>query len=317
MLQENSIKLSLSYAIASRVKDYFMMMKFTLTFMVVFSCVVAYLLVPGVEFDLIKVLLLFAGGILVSGSANTINQILEKDTDKLMARTAVRPIPAGRLSVSEASIVALVAGIAGITILGFGFPVATGAGTVQVFGYGFNWLSAGLSLFSLLLYGFVYTPWKKWNSLAVLIGAIPGALPLLIGWAAGAGTLSEGGWALFAIQFLWQFPHFWAIAWVAHTDYTKAGFKLMPTDRGPGKMIALQAAMYTMLLIPAGVAPYLLGMTGAVSAVVAILIGGFYLWRAIELYRKCDVPSARKLMFGSYIYLAVILLALLFDKVKL
>lgn len=301
MLQENSIKLSVSYAIASRVKDYFMMMKFTLTFMVVFSCVVAYLLVPGVEFDLVKVLLLFAGGILVSGSANIINQILEKETDKLMARTAPRPLPAGRLSAGEAAVVSAVTGLAGILILGFGF----------------NWLSAMVSLVSLVLYGFVYTPWKKWNSLAVLVGAVPGALPPLIGWVAGAGTFSEGGWALFAIQFLWQFPHFWAIAWVAHTDYTRAGFKLMPTDRGPGKMIALQAAMYTMLLIPAGVAPYLLGMTGAVSAVVAILIGGFYLYRAIELYRKCDVPSARKLMFGSYIYLAVILLALLFDKIKL
>ncbi len=301
MLQENSIKLSLSYAIASRVKDYFMMMKFTLTFMVVFSCVVAYLLVPGVEFDLIKVLLLFAGGILVSGSANIINQILERETDKLMARTAPRPLPAGRLNVPEAAAVAVVTGLAGTLILGFGF----------------NWLSAIVSLVSLVLYGFVYTPWKKWNSLAVLVGAVPGALPPLIGWVAGAGAFSEGGWALFAIQFLWQFPHFWAIAWVAHTDYTRAGFKLMPTDRGPGKMIALQAAMYTMLLIPAGVAPYLLGITGAISAVVAILIGGFYLYRAIELYRKCDVPSARKLMFGSYIYLAVILLALLFDKVKL
>ncbi|MBO9153131.1 heme o synthase [Chitinophaga sp. GCM10012297] len=293
--------MSLSYAIASRVKDYFMMMKFTLTFMVVFSCVVAYLLVPGVEFDLIKVLLLFAGGILVSGSANIINQILEKETDKLMARTAPRPLPAGRLSISEAAVVSVVTGLAGILILGFGF----------------NWLSAMVSLVSLVLYGFVYTPWKKWNSLAVLVGAVPGALPPLIGWVAGAGSFSEGGWALFAIQFLWQFPHFWAIAWVAHTDYTRAGFKLMPTDRGPGKMIAMQAAMYTMLLIPAGVAPYLLGITGAISAVVAILIGGFYLYRAIELYRKCDVPSARKLMFGSYIYLAVILLALLFDKVKL
>ncbi|MGN7719858.1 heme o synthase [Chitinophaga sp. 22620] len=293
--------MSVSYAIASRVKDYFMMMKFTLTFMVVFSCVVAYLLVPGVEFDLVKVLLLFAGGILVSGSANIINQILEKETDKLMARTAPRPLPAGRLSAGEAAVVSAVTGLAGILILGFGF----------------NWLSAMVSLVSLVLYGFVYTPWKKWNSLAVLVGAVPGALPPLIGWVAGAGTFSEGGWALFAIQFLWQFPHFWAIAWVAHTDYTRAGFKLMPTDRGPGKMIALQAAMYTMLLIPAGVAPYLLGMTGAVSAVVAILIGGFYLYRAIELYRKCDVPSARKLMFGSYIYLAVILLALLFDKIKL
>ncbi len=300
MLQENSIKLSLSYAIASRVRDYFMMMKFTLTFMVVFSCVVAYLLVPGVEFNLIKVLLLFAGGILVSGSANIINQILEKETDKLMARTAPRPLPAGRLSVSEASVVAIVTGAAGIAILGFGF----------------NWLAAGVSLLSLVLYGFVYTPWKKWNSLAVLVGAFPGALPPLIGWVAGANAFTEGGWALFAIQFLWQFPHFWAIAWVAHTDYTRAGFKLMPSDKGPGKMIALQSAMYTLLLIPAGVAPYLLGVTGYISAIVAIAIGGFYLYRAIALYRKCDVPSARKLMFGSYIYLAVILLALLFDKVK-
>ncbi|WP_246008139.1 heme o synthase [Chitinophaga lutea] len=292
--------MSLSYAIASRVRDYFMMMKFTLTFMVVFSCVVAYLLVPGVEFNLIKVLLLFAGGILVSGSANIINQILEKETDKLMARTAPRPLPAGRLSVSEASVVAIVTGAAGIAILGFGF----------------NWLAAGVSLLSLVLYGFVYTPWKKWNSLAVLVGAFPGALPPLIGWVAGANAFTEGGWALFAIQFLWQFPHFWAIAWVAHTDYTRAGFKLMPSDKGPGKMIALQSAMYTLLLIPAGVAPYLLGVTGYISAIVAIAIGGFYLYRAVTLYRKCDVPSARKLMFGSYIYLAVILLALLFDKVK-
>lgn len=302
MLQENSITtLSVSYAIASRVRDYFMMMKFTLTFMVVFSCVVAYLLVPGVEFNLIKVLLLFIGGILVSGSANTINQILERDTDKLMARTATRPLPAGRISVSEAVVVALVTGLAGIAILGFNF----------------NWLSAGVSLFSLVVYGFVYTPWKKWNSLAVLVGALPGALPPLIGWAAGANDLSEGGWALFAIQFFWQFPHFWAIAWVAHTDYTRAGFKLMPSEKGPGKMIALQSAMYALLLIPAGVAPYLLGITGRISAVIAILIGGFYLYKAIVLYRKCDVPSARKLMFGSYIYLAVILLGLLFDKVKL
>lgn len=301
MLQENSIKLSLSYAIASRVKDYFMMMKFTLTFMVVFACVVAYLLVPGVEFSLIKVLLLFAGGILVSGSANIINQILERETDKLMARTAVRPLPGGRVTVAEAWLLCVLTGVAGVAILGFSF----------------NWLAAGLSFFSLLLYGFVYTPWKKWNSLAVLVGAVPGALPMLIGWAAGDNALSIGGWSLFAIQFLWQFPHFWAIAWVAHKDYSRAGFRLMPREDGPGKMIALQAAMWTLLLIPAGIAPYLLGLTGYISAIVAILIGGWYLWKAIQLYRKADVPSARKLMFGSYIYLAVILLALLFDKVKL
>jgi protoheme IX farnesyltransferase len=299
VLQENSIKLSLSYAVASKAKDYFQLMKFNLTFMVVFSCVVGYLLVPGVEFNLIKVLLLFAGGLLVSGSANTINQIWEKNTDKLMARTANRPLPAGRLSETEASVVAVVTGLAGIGIMA----------------YSFNWLSAILSLSSLVLYGFVYTPWKKWNSLAVLVGAIPGALPPLIGWAAGANQLSEGGWSLFAIQFLWQFPHFWAIAWIAHQDYTKAGFKLLPAAGGPNKMTALQSATYALLLIPAGLAPYLLKISGSISAIICILAGIFYLYRAVTLYRKCDVPAARKLMFGSYIYLTIVQLALLADKV--
>ena len=298
-MQENSIKLSLSYAVASKARDYFQLMKFNLTFMVVFSSVWGYLLVPEVGFSLVKVLFLFAGGLLVSGSANTINQILEKNTDKLMARTANRPLPTGRLSETEAVIVAVI----------------TGAGGIAIMALAFNWLSAVLSLISLILYGFVYTPWKKWNSLAVLVGAIPGALPPLIGWAAGADQLSEGGWALFAIQFLWQFPHFWAIAWIAHQDYTKAGFKLLPAAGGPNKMTALQAATYALLLIPAGIAPYLLRLTGSVSAVICILAGVFYLYRAVTLYRKLDVPAARKLMFGSYIYLTVVQLALLADKV--
>ncbi|TWF44937.1 protoheme IX farnesyltransferase [Chitinophaga polysaccharea] len=298
MLQENSIKLSSSYAVASKVKDYSQLMKFNLTFMVVFSSVVGYLLVPGVEFNLVKVLLLFAGGLLVSGSANTINQIWERETDKLMARTAVRPLPSGRMNVSEAVILATVTGLAGIFVMG----------------YCFNLLSALLSLVSLVMYAFLYTPWKKWNSLAVLIGAFPGAMPLLIGWAAGANDLSLGGWSLFAIQFLWQFPHFWAIAWIAYKDYARAGFKMLPGSGEPNKYTALQAAMYTLLLIPAGVAPYLLKITGSISAIVAILAGVFFLYRAINLYRKNDVPAARKLMFGSYIYLTIVQLAQLLDK---
>ncbi|CAL1521326.1 heme o synthase [Chitinophaga sp. MM2321] len=299
MLQENSIKLSSSYAVASKVKDYSQLMKFNLTFMVVFSSVVGYLLVPGVEFNLVKVLLLFAGGLLVSGSANTINQIWEKNTDKLMARTAPRPLPSGRMTEGEAIGIAVITGLAGTFIMA----------------YCFNWLSAVLSLASLIIYGFVYTPWKKWNSLAVLVGAIPGALPPLIGWAAGSNSISEDGWSLFAIQFLWQFPHFWAIAWIAHKDYTRAGFKLLPANGEPNRFTALQAATYALLLIPAGVAPYLLKITGGISAIVAILAGLFFLYRAINLYRKNDVPAARKLMFGSYIYLTVIQLAQLLDKV--
>ncbi|WP_232516268.1 heme o synthase [Chitinophaga caeni] len=290
--------MSVSYAVASRAKDYFQLMKFTLTFLVVFSCVVSYLLVPGVEFTLVEVLLLFLGGILVSGSGSIVNQIIERDSDKLMARTANRPLPAGRVSVTEASILAFITGIAGILVMGLVF----------------NWLSAGLSLLSLVLYGFVYTPWKKWNSFAVFIGAIPGALPPLIGWVAGAGEFSEGGWAMFAIQFLWQFPHFWAIAWVAHNDYTKAGFKLLPAGTGPSRYIAIQSTLYTLLLIPAGVAPYFLKLSGAIGAVVTILAGLFYLYRAVMLVKNADVPSARRLMFGSYIYLAVTFLAILADK---
>jgi protoheme IX farnesyltransferase len=299
MLRENSIKLSTSYAVASKVKDYSQLMKFNLTFMVVFSSVVAYLLVPGVEFSLIKVLELFAGGLLVSGSANTINQLLEKETDKLMARTAVRPLPSGRLSETEGIILAIVTGVTGVMIMAWAF----------------NILSAALSLTSLVIYGFVYTPWKKWNSLAVLVGAIPGAMPLLIGWAAGANELSEGGWALFALQFLWQFPHFWAIAWIGHNDYKKAGFKLLPNGGEPNRMLAIQAIMYTFLLIPAGIMPYLFKVSGSWSAIVVFLVTLFFLYRAVNLYRKCDVPAARKLMFGSYIYLTIMQLALLADKI--
>jgi protoheme IX farnesyltransferase len=300
MIRENSIKLSLSYAVASKVKDYSQLMKFNLTFMVVFSSVVGYLLVPGVEFSLIKVLTLFAGGLLVSGAANTINQLLEKETDKLMARTAVRPLPSGRMSETEAIIMAIVTGIGGLTIMALGF----------------NLLCAILSLVSLVLYGFVYTPWKKWNSLAVLVGAIPGAMPLVIGWAAGANEIGEGGWALYAIQFIWQFPHFWAIAWIGHKDYTRAGFKLLPASGEPNKLIALQAVMWTLLLIPVGLMPYFFKISGAVSAVIILVVTLFFLYRAINLYRKCDVPAARKLMFGSYIYLTIMQLVLLADKIR-
>lgn len=268
--------------------------------MVVFSSVVGYLLVPGVEFSLIKVLTLFAGGLLVSGAANTINQLLEKETDKLMARTAVRPLPSGRMSETEAIIMAIVTGIGGLTIMALGF----------------NLLCAILSLVSLVLYGFVYTPWKKWNSLAVLVGAIPGAMPLVIGWAAGANEIGEGGWALYAIQFIWQFPHFWAIAWIGHKDYTRAGFKLLPASGEPNKLIALQAVMWTLLLIPVGLMPYFFKISGAVSAVIILVVTLFFLYRAINLYRKCDVPAARKLMFGSYIYLTIMQLVLLADKIR-
>ena len=286
--------------VSSKLKDYQQLMKFTLSFTVVFSSVVCYLLVPGVEFDIISVLLLFAGGMLVTGAANAINQIAEKDTDAIMKRTASRPLPSGRMTVDEASTFAVVAAVFGIFIIGMWF----------------NWTAAGISGFSLFLYGFIYTPLKKVHSIAVLVGAIPGALPCLIGWAAGDPELGIGGWILFSLQFFWQFPHFWAIAWVTHEDYSKAGFRLLPSRGGPTKYAAVQAILYSVLLIPIGVLPFVFGMTGIVSVVIVALANLAMLWQAIQLFNNMDVASARKVMFGSYIYLPVVLLALLADKMN-
>jgi protoheme IX farnesyltransferase len=195
--KEEEGKISFFSAAKSKLKDYKELVKFTLSFTVVFSSVISYMLAPNiVEYDLLSILLLFLGGMLVTGSANAINQIAEKDSDAVMKRTGSRPVASGRMSVQEATAFAFIAAITGSLILGLYF----------------SWYAAAIALFSLFIYGFVYTPLKKINSIAVLIGGIPGALPCLIGWAAAYNdgeTFSwTGGWILFAIQFLWQFPHF-------------------------------------------------------------------------------------------------------------
>lgn len=291
-----------------RIKDYLQLVKLSLSIMVVFSSVISFMLTQGFEaYDdkWFRILLLFAGGMLVTGSANAINQVVEKDTDAMMKRTGKRPVAAGRMSVEH----------------GWVFAIFTGALGVFILGNYFNWLSAGLAAFSLFLYAFIYTPLKKVSSIAVLVGAVPGALPCLIGWTAGEGQLSMGGWILFGIQFLWQFPHFWAIAWVAHTDYSTAGFKLLPADKGPTKFTALQTVIYSLLLLPVTLLPYFTGMCsyddvkGIISLVLVLAANVFMLMRCIKLYQKMDVSSARKVMFGSYMYLPVVLLAFLMSKI--
>jgi protoheme IX farnesyltransferase len=289
-----------------KIKDYLQLVKLSLSIMVVFSSVISYLLAPKiVEYDWVMIGLLFVGGMLVTGSANAINQVVEKDTDAIMKRTANRPVAAGRMTVQE----------------GWAFAIITGVAGVLILGYFFNPLSAGLSAFSLFLYAFIYTPLKKVNSIAVLVGAVPGALPCLIGWAAGDDALTLGGWVLFGLQFLWQFPHFWAIAWLAHKDYSSAGFKLLPSEKGPTKFTAMQTVIYSLLLIPVSLIPYFIGMCsyqdikGMIGLALVIMGNLFMLWRCISLYQKMDIGSARRVMFGSYLYLPVVLLALLMSKV--
>ena len=275
--------------------------------MVVFSSVIGYLLAPKVvRYDWGMIAVLFVAGMMVTGSANAINQVTEKDTDALMKRTAGRPVAAGRMSSAE----------------GWAFAIIIGALGVGLLWYFFNGLSAGLALFSLFLYAFVYTPLKKVAAIAVLVGAFPGALPCLIGWAAGNdavmptvhGSKDWGGWVLFALQFLWQFPHFWAIAWLAHGDYSKAGFKLLPDQGGPTRYTALQTVIYALLLLPVGVLFYAIGLCGITSLVIVTLANLALLWQCIQLYRQGTAKEARRVMFGSYIYLPVVMLALVADK---
>ena len=269
--------------------------------MVVFSTVISYLLAPNIRFDLKQVLLLFAGGMLVTGAANTINQILEKDTDAMMKRTAVRPVASGRMSEKEAWFFAAISSLLGLFVM-----------------YLFSVEAMWLSLLSLAMYGFVYTPLKKVNSIAVLVGAIPGALPCLIGWVAsfaeGQSNNWTGGWILFAIQFLWQFPHFWAIAWVAHKDYSQAGFKLLPSDKGPTKFTAIQTIMYSALMIPVGILPHVYHISGTVSMWILLACNLFMVYKSVVLFLKMDVSSARKVMFSSYFYLMIVFLSLYADK---
>jgi protoheme IX farnesyltransferase len=294
----------------NKLKDYLQLTKPSLNIMVVFSSVICFLLVPEVEKTYpnqwLMSVLLFFGGFLVTGSANAMNMAVEKDTDALMKRTAKRPVASGRMSEGEAWAFAIIIGLTGVFILG----------------YFFNLLCASLAAASLFLYAFVYTPLKKVSAVAVLVGAFPGALPCLIGWAAGNNAVFEnghgwkdyGGWVLFALQFLWQFPHFWAIAWVAHKDYSAAGFKLLPAEKGPTKFTALQTIVYALLLIPVSVLPYLIGLTGNYSLIIVMLANFFLVWQCVRLYKEMEPKAARRVMFSSYIYLPVVLLALLGDK---
>ncbi|MET0243424.1 MAG: heme o synthase [Flavitalea sp.] len=299
MTQQEAVKTS-SFTVAGKVRDYMLLIKFSLSFMVVFSAVISYLLAPSVVvYDWTMIILFFIGGLLVTGSANAVNQVVERDTDALMKRTAKRPIASGRMTPSEGWVFAAISLVVGCGILA----------------YYFNTLSAIIAFISWILYAFLYTPLKKVSSVSVLVGAVPGALPCLIGWTAGENDLSAGGWVLFAIQFFWQFPHFWAIAWIAHNDYSNAGFKLMPSVEGPTKYSAIQSIIYSMVLVPVGVLPFLVGMTGWVSLIIVFITNLLMIWQSVRLYREMEVKAARRVMFSSYIYLPVVFFALLADKI--
>ncbi|PLK45814.1 heme o synthase [Emticicia sp. TH156] len=271
--------------------------KFRLSATVVFSGAFGFILGAD-KVDAFKLVLFCIAAFSTTAAANIINQIIEKDLDKLMKRTQDRPLPSGRLSVKEAAF--------------FGWVLAAVA--MYILFYEFNFRAGLVALLSMVLYGFVYTPLKRVGPIAVAVGALPGAFPPMIGWIAATNHFGMEPGILFAIQFFWQFPHFWAIAWVLDEDYNKAGFKLLPSRGGQNLNSAIQIMIYTLFLLPLCWVPYYMGITGINSAVVAMIFGVLFLAQTFHLMRKVDRKAALQLMFGSFIYLPVVQIAYLLDK---
>lgn len=287
----------IKFTLLDKVKAYFELSKFRLSFLVVFSGVIGFVLGQIGDFEPIKLLFFILGGFLMTVSANIINQIKEVSYDKLMKRTMKRPLPTGRVSEVEASILSFITALLGFILL---FNVEP--------------LAAYLTVLSNILYAFVYTPLKRVGPIAVFVGAFPGAMPPLIGMVAGSGHLSLEAFVLFGFQFIWQFPHFWAIAWVADEDYKRAGFNLLPFGGAKDLKTAFQIMIYALFLIPLGLLPAQFGMTGITSAIVITVSGVFFLMQTFYLMKECTDKSAKLMMFGSFIYLPIVQIALVLDK---
>lgn len=280
-------------------KDFVKLVKLRLSFLVVFSASISFLIGSKEQgfINWTNWLILTLGGFLVTAAANGFNEIIEKDLDKLMRRTADRPIPAGHMTTGQALVLSLTMALCGTYIL------------MQL-----NILTGLLSVFSILLYAFAYTPMKRKSPIAVFIGAIPGALPPLIGYFA-AFDQPQISWIpiiLFLIQFVWQFPHFWSIAWVLDEDYKKAGFRLLPTTR-PDRLSAFVILLSTVVLIPVSLMPTFYHFGGYILAIISTAMGLYFLYTAIQLYKNLDTVAARRMMYVSFVYLPIVQLSLLFD----
>ncbi len=291
-------RIEISSLIIAKLKDYAQLMKFRLSMLVVFSSGIGYLMGLTGPINWQGFIMICVGGMLTSGASNALNQVIEKDFDRLMKRTANRPLPTERMATIEA-------------LLFSGILAVSGIGILWIY---FNQAAALLSAIALLTYAFIYTPLKRYSPIAVYVGAIPGALPPMIGYVAATNLLNEQASLLFLIQFFWQLPHFWAIGWVGYEEYIRAGFKLLPSKEGRSKASAMQTVFSVGVLIAISVLPYFFGFTGFISMLIVVAVGLVFLWQAVKLFRECTISAARQLMFGSFFYLPIVQLALYFDK---
>jgi protoheme IX farnesyltransferase len=279
----------------SKFKTYLVFTKFRLSFLVILSALTGYLFAGGK--NLTEITYLMLGGTLVTGASNGANQIWERNLDKIMNRTNRRPLPTGEMSLKEAFIIVILFLFLGTYLLWL-----------------INMKSAVLGLLAFLSYVFVYTPLKQVTPWAVFVGAFPGAIPPFLGAIAATDAFGFVPGVLFFVQFTWQFPHFWAIAWVLYDDYKKAGFSLLPSKEGKSKASGFQIMAYSLALIPFSLMPWLLGWTGVVTLISASLLGIWFFYLSYKLFHSCETADARKLMFASFVYLPIIQFIYVFDR---
>jgi protoheme IX farnesyltransferase len=279
----------------SKFKTYLVFTKFRLSFLVILSALSGYLFAGGKDWLVITYLMI--GGTLVTGASNGANQIWERDLDQIMNRTNRRPLPTGQMQLKEAYLIVILFLLSGTYLL-----------------YLINLKSALLGLLAFISYVFVYTPLKQISPWAVFVGAFPGAIPPFLGAIAATNSFGFIPGILFFVQFTWQFPHFWAIAWVLYDDYKKAGFSLLPSKTGKSKASAFQILAYSLALIPFSLMPWFLGWTGSVTLIVASIMGIWFFYLSYKLYLSCETADARKLMFASFVYLPIIQFVYVFDR---
>jgi protoheme IX farnesyltransferase len=275
-------------------QDLELLVKFRLSTFVVFSSAMAYCIAAGSDFRLLSFIVLVAGGFLITFAANILNEVLEADYDRLMQRTANRPLAAKRWTPSSAIVLAGTCCLIGSVLLAL-----------------LNPLTSFLGMLSLVTYAFLYTPLKRYSTISVLVGAIPGALPVMIGMIAHDGVITSQALFLFAIQFLWQFPHFWAIGFLSFDQYKTAGYKLLPEDGEViDKRLGRQALIYTCMLLPVLLIGYTNQLVSLPGSIGLVLISGYFIFRAWKFYSEFDKASARALMFSSFIFLPIALMLL-------
>jgi len=278
---------------------YFELTKPRIAFMLVLTSAAGFYLGANRGFDALLFVNSMVGILLLAFGVATLNQVWEKDTDALMERTAKRPLPTQKLSSIEALV--------------FGISLCVVAEIYLAFLV--NSLTAVLGLIVIVGYVLLYTPLKTRTSASTAVGALPGALPPLMGWTAAANEITLGAWVLFAMLFLWQFPHFLAIAWMYREQYAKAGILMLPVVEPEGKITAQQIVIFTILLLPVSLAPFFIGFAGLIYLIGASVLGAWFLWTSVQAARAKSIEKARKLLLVSVIYIPLIFLLMVFDKI--